>query len=399
MMAVAAAVIYHETRETTLRVDEWVWALQRRGDGLGTLLEPHNGHFSLVPLLLYKGLFATVGIEDFAPYRAMIILAHLLCTGLLYVYASRRIGAVAALLPAALLLTFGPGWHDILWPFQVAWLISLAAGLGALLALDGRRDAVACALVAVALASSGLGIAIAIGLLVEQLLRRRDWRDAWVVAGPLAAYGVWWLVYQDTDFWRHNVVVAPRFAADAASGALAAIAGLTEPRYDADGLIVDGGSALSWGRPLAVAAAVVLIWRLAALRPVAVRVPALLAMAAAFWLLTGLQRSQISPPDASRYLYVGALHPAARRRARARHPAAPVRGRAARLCGGARDRLQPGRPPCRRALPPRGVAGRQGGPRRARARPCRRAARLLRHALPGHPLRHDRRGGVLRRRA
>jgi hypothetical protein len=189
----------------------------------------------------------------------------------------------------------------------VAWLISLAAGLGALLALDGRRDAVACALLALALASSGLGIAIAIGLLVDVLLRRRNWRDAWVVAGPLAVYGVWWLGYQDSDFWRHNVVVAPRFAADAASGALAAVAGLTEPRYDADGLIVDGGAAIQWGRPLAAVTAVVLIWRLAVLRPVAARVPALLAMAAAFWLLTGLQRSQISPPDASRYLYVGAL--------------------------------------------------------------------------------------------
>lgn len=308
-MAVAAAVILHETRGTTLRVDEWVWALQRRGHGLGTFLEPHNGHFSLVPLVLYKALFATVGIEHYAPYRVMIVVAHLLCTGLLFVYASRRIGEVAALLPAALLLTLGPGWQDILWPFQVAWLISLAAGLGALLALDRgdrRGDVTACVLAALSLASCGLGIPIALGLLAELLWGRRARRDAWIVAGPLALYVVWWLGYQETDFWRHNVVLAPRFAADAVGGALAAVTGLSDQHY-ANGTIIDGGAGVAWGPPLALAGAALLIWRLAALRPVPARVLTVLAMGAAFWLLTGLQRSNLINPDASRYVYVGAL--------------------------------------------------------------------------------------------
>jgi hypothetical protein len=310
MMAVTAAVVFHETRGTTLRVDEWVWALQRRGGGIGTFLEPHNGHLSLVPLLLYKALFATVGIEDYAPYRAMIVVAHLLCTGLLFVYANRRIGAVAALLPAALLLTLGPGWQEILWPFQTAWLISLGAGLAALLAVDRgdrRGDAAACALLALSLTSSGIGIPIAAGLLVEVLWGRRTWRDAWIVAGPLALYTIWWIGYQDTEFWRHNIVIAPRFAANAAGGALAALTGLSEQHSDTNGALIDGGAGVAWGRPLALAGAVALIWRLAALRPVPVRVLTLLAMVGAFWLLTGLQRSQISAPDASRYVYVGAL--------------------------------------------------------------------------------------------
>ena len=62
-----------------------------------------------------------------------------------------------------------------------------------------------------------------------------------------------------------------------------------------------------WGRPLLLAAAAVLIWRLAATRPVPARVFALLAMAVSFWVLGGVQRAEISAPDASRYLYVGAL--------------------------------------------------------------------------------------------
>ena len=35
----------------------------RRGGSLSTYLRPHNGHFSLVPLAIYKLLFATTGIR------------------------------------------------------------------------------------------------------------------------------------------------------------------------------------------------------------------------------------------------------------------------------------------------------------------------------------------------
>jgi len=307
MLAVTAAVILHETRGTTLWTDEWTWALDRRNDSLGELLEPHNGHFSLVPLLIYRALFAIVGIDDYVPYRVMIVIGHLGCAGLLFTYARRRLGPLAALLPTAVLLMLGPAWQNFLWPFQIAWLITLAAGIGALLALDRgdrRGDAVACALLALALASSGIGIAIGAGLAVEVLWRRRP---VWIVAAPLAVYALWWLVYQDTDFWRHNVVIAPQFAADAAGASLAVVVGLTEGRLDAAGNLIDAGAALVWGRPLLLAAAAVLAWRLATLRPVPVRAYALLAMAASFWLLGGLQRAQISSPDASRYLYVGAL--------------------------------------------------------------------------------------------
>ena len=75
-----------------------------------------------------------------------------------------------------------PAWQNILWPFQVGWLLSLAAGLGALLALDRgdrRGEAAACALVALSLASSGIGVAIAAGVLVDVLWRRP--RAAWIV--------------------------------------------------------------------------------------------------------------------------------------------------------------------------------------------------------------------------
>jgi hypothetical protein len=305
LLVVVTPFLLHETRGTTFWFDEWEWVLGRRGWDAGTFLEPHNDHLSLVPVAIYKLLFETAGLTDYAPYRVIVTAGHLLCVVLVFVYAGRRIGSVAALLPAALILLLGPGWQNFLWPFQIAWLIALAAGVGALLMLDRgdrRGDAAACALLALAVLSSGLGVVIAAGVIVELVWGRRDWRPAWIAAAPLALYAVWWLGYHDTGFVRHNVVLAPGFAADAAGAALSGLAGLyqTPPT---------GGSetTLGWGRPLAVAAAAVVVWRLAALRPVPPRALALLTILVGFWLLTGVQRAQFGLPDSSRYVYVGAL--------------------------------------------------------------------------------------------
>lgn len=308
MLTAGAALVLYLTRGTTLWFDEWTWALERRGGSLGTFLEPHNGHFSLVPVVLYKLLFATAGLDHYLPYRVMIAAAHVLCVGLVFVYAARRIGRPAALIPAAMLLTLGPAWQDFLWPFQIGWLLSLACGVGALLLLDrgDRRGSIGAALLlAIALASSGVGIPVAAGVLLEVLLTRR--REAWIAVAPLALYGIWWVVYQDTTILARNVYLVPRFAADAAAGALGALSGLTQVGIGANGVIADAGATYPWGRPLAVAATALAVWRLATLRPFPARVVTLLAIPLAFWLLTGLQRAHVGSADASRYLYVGAL--------------------------------------------------------------------------------------------
>ena len=59
-MLAAAVLIFHYTRGTTLWFDEWNWALHRRGGGLDSLLDPYNGHFSLVPVAIYLGISALV---------------------------------------------------------------------------------------------------------------------------------------------------------------------------------------------------------------------------------------------------------------------------------------------------------------------------------------------------
>ncbi len=160
----------YETRGTTLWFDEWIWAREYRDNSFDGFVAPHNGHPTLVPVAIYRLLFATVGIDQSAPYRAVGIAGHLLCVALVYVYALRRVGTGLALLAAASILLLGPGWQNIIWGLQIGWLVSIAGGLGALLMLDRRDrigDVAACALLLLTIAASGPGIAIAAGVLVE----------------------------------------------------------------------------------------------------------------------------------------------------------------------------------------------------------------------------------------
>jgi hypothetical protein len=307
MLVAAAAFLYHETRDTTLWRDDWTWALHRRGNDLSTFLTPHYGHFSLIPIAIYRVLFATVGIDHHGPYRAMVIAAHLGCVVLLFTYVARRVGSFLGLLVAALFLFLGPASQNILWPFQVGWLISLGSGVGALLMLDRRDragDVGACGLVAVSLASSGVGIPVALGVAADVVLSRRRWRDVWIIGLPVAFYGLWWLAYQtsQTQHWAQDIFLTPGFSINAPADALSALAGL------AGSTSIDGpDSALTWGAPMLAVAAAALVWRLVRLGTLPVRVVTLLTMMLSFWILTALGRAFFGTPAAGRYLYASAL--------------------------------------------------------------------------------------------
>ncbi len=310
----SGAFLYRETRGTNFWFDEWTWILNRRSGSVGSFLDPHNQHLSLIPVTIYKILFATAGIGDYRPYRVVVTLCHLLVAAVLFVYAQRRIPPPMALLCSLLLLFFGPGWQNFLWPFQLGWLISLAAGVVALLMLD-RADmtgsVVAAVMLGVSLASSGIGLPITIGVVVELLLRRASRRELLIVAIPIALYVIWWIGYQQAGIARHAIVLAPGFTANEAAATIAALLGLggqimpSQPGY--------AGTLLEWGRPLALLAVMALTLRVLRGSGARPRLFGLLVMLASFWILTALGRSVpvgslvIGDPTASRYLYVGAL--------------------------------------------------------------------------------------------
>jgi hypothetical protein len=311
LLLAGAAWLVHETSGTTFWADEWIWILDRRGGALATFLDPHNSHLSLVPVVIYKALFATVGLRHYWPYRALLIMVQAGTVLLVFVYARRRVGGFIALLVAAMMMFFGPGWQDTLWPFGMGWLIVVAAGVGALLALDRgnrRGDVVASVLLGLALASAGPALAVAAGVLVDVLLRRRP-RDLWIPLIPILLYALWTIGYQKAALDIHAIPLLPSFVFHAADGVLSSLAGLADINVN-----TGHGHFVTWGTPILILSVVLIVLRLVRLGRIPPRVTTLVVMAVGFWTITGVGRAYFkvnglvfgSTGDESRYLYIGA---------------------------------------------------------------------------------------------
>lgn len=292
------------TRGATFEADEWTWVLQRRSGSLSTLLDSWNGHFSLVPVLVYKVLWATAGLRTYVPYRVIITALHVGCGALVFVYARRRIGDLLGATAAGLILFFGPGWQEFLWPFQLAWLISITTGVGALLALD-RRDrfgaATACALLCCSVASSGPGVAVLAGVIAELALRPDRRRTWWVGAVPLGIYVVWWVTYQTTTVTGYAVRHTPEFVLHMLAATFSALTGLYDAHPGAAGWGPIIGVALALGAALAAA------WRLSRAGHIWPRAAGLIAIIVLYAIAVAVSRGALSSGGDSRYLYVAAV--------------------------------------------------------------------------------------------
>jgi len=290
----AAILLLYAGRHLSFFYDEWAFILDRRGGGLGTYLDAHGGHLVLFPVIVYKILFATVGLRHYTPYRVVGVAMHLLCCFLLFRLVERRLGAWLALVPTALLLFMGSAWQDLLWPFQIGFFTSVAGGLGALLALERphrRGDVAAAALLVWSLSGSDVGLAFLVAAAVALIVQGGPWRRGWVVVVPAVLFGLWYLGWGTSEpITSSGILGAPEYVADAAAGVAAGIAGLSSV----------------WGPPLAVGGLVGLIAasRRRAISPLAA---AAVAGALTFWVLAGVVRNTVADPTASRYLYVGAV--------------------------------------------------------------------------------------------
>ena len=289
----------HAGRGLTFFYDEWDFILHKRGISLGTFLQPHGGEQpSVLPIAIYKVMLQVFGLDSYVPYRVLVALFHIGCAVLLYVYARARIGAWWALVPATLLLFMGSAWQDILWPFQIGFLLSIASGIAMLIVLDAgpRRDWLACLLLLISFTSSAVGFAFVAIACIELALDPRRWSRAYVVAVPAVVVGIIYLG------WGGNAPAQPLADAPHTIGYA-----LDMAAAGAAGLIGEG---LDWGRPLFAAAVVVvatLAFRRTAILP---RVGALAAGAAVLLLATGVTRAAFQPPvppDTSRYIYPTAV--------------------------------------------------------------------------------------------
>jgi hypothetical protein len=296
LLLIAGVMLLYAGRHLTFFYDEWSFILQRRSGGLDTYLNPHNGHLVLFSAVVYKLLFALVGLRHYVAYQAVAVALHLMSCALLYVVARRRLGPWPALIPTTLLLFMGTAWQVLLWPFQIAYLASVAGGLVAVALLERRErrhDLWAAAALIWAVASSGVGLAfvVACGLLL--LYRRDPLRRLWVVVLPLILFALWYLGWGTSEpITSDSVLRAPQYVATAAAGVSAGIAGLD----------------VTWGPALVVAFVGVfaVAWRRRGGGEPTPLVVAALGGVLTFWVLAALTRADSPDPTASRYLYVGA---------------------------------------------------------------------------------------------
>jgi hypothetical protein len=309
--ACSGAVLLILQSHLTFFADDWEFLLDRRGFSAAVFLDPHNEHIVLAPVAIYKALLALFGMDSALPFAVVSTLVFLLSAVLLFVYLRRRVGDWPALLGSVLILFLGAAYTDLLWSFQIGFSGSVAAGIGALLALerdDRRGDLVACALLVLATSFSELGVPFVVGALVSVALGPSPRRSRLYVAlVPLALYGLWYLGWGHTGpSWAsfHNLVNSPKFVFDAVSQNLASLLGLATPLSGSGSNPVG----LNWGRILLVIAIALAIWRLRRVGWRSRWLWVVLAAGGAFWFLTALNAIPLlRTPTIGRYQYPGAI--------------------------------------------------------------------------------------------
>lgn len=310
-MIAAAATLLVLQRDLTYFNDEYGWLATSSDLRPETLLMPHNSHLIALPRLLYEALPELLGPAHVV-FAIVSAIGVLLCAGLFFVFARRRIGGPAALAPTLVLLFFGSSWDVVLATVGIPALLSIAAGLGALVALDRadrRGDVAVAVLLGLSLASHSFGPVFVVGVATYLLLRPDRWQRAWIFAVPAVLYAAWWvwaLRYDQGIVSAANVPGLPRYVADSLGAGLAALSGLNS-NFGGPGPPATQPTTFftQYNLPLAVLASLALALRLWLGR----RTPwlwALLALVLAYWLAIGLSAAPARQPEAARYLYPSA---------------------------------------------------------------------------------------------
>jgi hypothetical protein len=310
-LVVAGAFIARAMRGQWFYYDEWDFL---REDAEWALLMPHNGHLSLLPRLVTTLIKGVAGLHEYWPYLIVTVLVHLLLAHLLW-RLMLRTGANPWL---ATIAVFGfallaPGSENVLWAFQVGFILPLVTGTGAFLvamreSLRRRDLAAIIVLLFTGLLASGTALPMTAGVLLY-LLVRHGWRPA-VLAGAIVGvpYAAWFLTFgllpQGTSAFRAGSV----------DDLLVRV-----PEYFAHGLIDGIGTTLPFPALAGVLLLALLAFLLLDLRRTGIRrlpvVHYLVLAALLFGALTAVTRVQLPVESASagRYVYVYAamLLPAA----------------------------------------------------------------------------------------
>lgn len=313
VFVLAAVLILSWGKGQTFINDEWTYFVVDQGWSLETLFKPQNGHLIVIPLLIYKGLFATVGAGSHLPFQIATVVLHLAVALLFFQLIRSRVSLAVAVGLTVLVALFGAGWDTVMGAYELPNLTGMAAGLGCLLALERRRpfaDAAASLLLAIALASFSIGIAFGLGALLSILLGgRAQWRRAWIVVLPFALYGAWFVwarKFGQSEITAEALGGLFSGIADQVAAICAGITGLFRAPGSAE-LATLVALRPEWGYVLAPILAGLTVLHVRRRPPRSIRFWTILGTLLIYLALVAAGLDPARTPNASRYVYMGGI--------------------------------------------------------------------------------------------
>jgi hypothetical protein len=107
-MLLSGGLLLHWLSRLTFWRDEWGFLLHRRGWSVGTFLDPAVEHLVAIPILIYKLLLETAGMDSPVPFQVVAVLGFLTSVALLFIYVRSRVGEWLALQPSSRSSSWGP---------------------------------------------------------------------------------------------------------------------------------------------------------------------------------------------------------------------------------------------------------------------------------------------------
>jgi hypothetical protein len=281
-------------------IDEWV-VITRYHDG--HWLTPFNGHLSLVPIAVYRGLLATVRY-DFTWYRVVGVVCYAAAAIAVFCFARTRVHPVFAALAALAVAWSSQARLLVMFPLLLNFTVPIAAVVAIWMLLERdtlRADVLASLAMALALASSAVGLLAPVAVGVDLLLRReRRWRRWLVFVPPVALWLAWYAAYG-----------VGKTGAGGGAGSIVSFAG----RESLEMFAAFVGLSKPAGAVLFVAFVAFLVVAHTRWRTFDRRAAVILVTLVAFLFLTAAGRANVAtkfhvpaiPPDTDRYLWVDDL--------------------------------------------------------------------------------------------
>jgi hypothetical protein len=176
--------------------DDWTFLFGRSATA-DDLFRPSNSHWSTMPILVFRALYATVGLRAYWPYQLVVVSFHLAAACLLRaLMRNSGVHPWIATAAATAFVFYGAGYANVIWAFQIGFTGCLAFGLAQLWLADhdgpfDRRDWLGLVAGLLALMSAGLSV-ITIATVGLAVLLRRGWKIALLHTVPLGVIFVVW---------------------------------------------------------------------------------------------------------------------------------------------------------------------------------------------------------------